>query len=100
MTGFSLVVAAAARSREQIIPLGLTVIMVVCSLGGCWWPLYDMPSWLSGISHAFFTPWAMDGIHDVILRERGLTEVAPALGILTAYGAASALLGARLYRLE
>ena len=69
MTGFSLVVAAAARSREQIIPLGLTVIMVVCSLGGCWWPLYDMPAWLSGISHAFFTPWAMDGIHDVILRD-------------------------------
>ena len=100
MTGFSLVVAAAARSREQIIPLGLTVIMVVCSLGGCWWPLYDMPAWLSGISHAFFTPWAMDGIHDVILRDRGLADVAPALGVLTAYGAGSALLGARLYRLE
>jgi ABC-type multidrug transport system permease subunit len=74
--------------------------MVVCSLGGCWWPLYDMPAWLSGISHAFLTPWAMEGIHDVILRDRGLADVAPALGVLTAYGAASALLGARLYRLE
>jgi ABC-2 type transport system permease protein len=100
MTGFSLVIAALARSREQIIPLGLTVIMVVCSLGGCWWPLYDMPLWLSRVSHAFFTPWAMEGIHDVILRERGLAEVAPALGVLVAYGAGSALLGARLYRLE
>jgi hypothetical protein len=59
-----------------------------------------MPAWLSGISHAFFTPWAMDGIHDVILRDRGLADVAPALGVLTAYGAGSALLGARLYRLE
>jgi hypothetical protein len=42
----------------------------------------------------------MEGIHDVILRERGLADVAPGLGILTAYGAASALLGARLYSLE
>lgn len=100
MVGFSLVVAAVARSREQIIPLGLTVIMVVCSLGGCWWPLYDMPSWLSGISRAFLTPWAMEGIHDVILRERGITDVLPLLGVLAAYGAGSALLGARLYRSE
>jgi ABC-type multidrug transport system permease subunit len=100
MTGFSLVVAAVARSREQIIPLGLTVIMVVCSLGGCWWPLYEMPTWLSNVSYAFLTPWAMEGIHDVILREQGLVDVAPTLGVLTAYGAVSALLGARLYRWE
>ena len=42
----------------------------------------------------------MDGLEDLILRERGLAEVAPALGVLVAYGAACLALGARLYRLS
>ncbi len=50
MTGFSLLVAAFARTREQVIPLGLTVIMIFCALGGCWWPLYQMPPWLRQVA--------------------------------------------------
>jgi ABC-2 type transport system permease protein len=99
MTGFSLLVAAFARSREQIIPLGLAVVMVVCSIGGCWWPLYQEPPWLQQVAHAFFTAWAMDGILDLILREKGLADVLPALAVLLAYGAACLAAGVRLYRL-
>jgi ABC-2 type transport system permease protein len=98
MTGFSLLVAAFARTREQIIPLGLTVIMLVCAIGGCWWPLFQMPSWLQEIAHLTLTAWAMDGLHDLILRERSLVEVAPILGILVAYGAACMAAGVRLHR--
>jgi len=63
MTGFSLTVAAFARFREQIIPLGLTVTMIVCAIGGCWWPLYQSPPWLQQVADAFLTAWAMEGIH-------------------------------------
>lgn len=100
MTGFSLFVAAFARTREQIIPLGLTVIMLVCAIGGCWWPLFQEPAWLQRIAHAVPTAWAMDGLGDLILRERGLAEVAPVLGVLFAYGAVCLALGTRLYRLS
>src|SRR5262249_25934893 len=71
MTGFSLLVSAFARTREQVIPLGLTVIMIFCALGGCWWPLYQMPPWLRDVARLTFTAWAMEGFHDVMLRERG-----------------------------
>jgi len=98
MTGFSLLVSAFARTREQIIPLGLTVIMLVCAIGGCWWPLFMEPEWLQNVAHATPTAWAMDGLEDLILRERGLAEVAPVLGVLVAYGAACLALGSRLYR--
>ena len=99
LTGFSLLVSAFARTREQIIPLGLTVIMLVCAIGGCWWPLFLEPQWLQNVAHATPTAWAMDGLEDLILRDRGLAEVAPVLGALTAYGAACLALGARLHRL-
>jgi ABC-type multidrug transport system permease subunit len=96
--GFALLVASFARSREQIIPLGLAVVMLVCSLGGCWWPLYQVPDWLRQLAWATPTAWAMDGIHDLILRDRGLVDVLPALGALGAYGLVCLLLGVRLHR--
>ena len=46
------------------------------------------------------TAWAMEGIHDVILRERGLLDVLPAVGVLLAYGLVCGATGARLYKLE
>jgi linearmycin/streptolysin S transport system permease protein len=99
MTGFSLLVSAFTRTREQVIPLGLTVIMIFCALGGCWWPLYQMPPWLREVAKLTFTAWAMEGFHDVILRERGTLDVLPALGVLVAYGAVCVAVGARLQRL-
>jgi ABC-2 type transport system permease protein len=100
MTGFSLLVAAFACTREQIIPLGLTVIMIVCSIGGCWWPLFMEPPWLQHMAYFFLTAWSMDGLNDLILRDRGLVEILPTLGALAAYGAGSLVAGLKLYRLD
>jgi ABC-2 type transport system permease protein len=100
MTGFSLLVSAFTRTREQVIPLGLTVIMVFCALGGCWWPLYHMPPWLQQVAQLSFTTWAMEGFHDVILRDRGVLAVLPGVGVLFAYGAVCLAVGARVLRLD
>ena len=100
MTGFSMLVAAFARTREQVIPLGLTVIMIFCALGGCWWPLYHMPPWLQQVAQLSFTTWAMEGFHDVILRDRGILDVLPGVGVLAAYGVLCLAAGVRLVRLN
>lgn len=100
MTGFSLLIASFARTREQVIPLGLAVVMIVCALGGCWFPLYHMPPWLQQVAQLTFTAWAMEGIHDVILRERGLLEVLPGIAVLIVYGTVCGVAGARLQRLR
>ena len=100
MTGFSLLTACLARTREQIIPLGLTVVMLVCALGGCWWPLFMEPPWLRTFAYATPTGWAMEGLNELILRERGLPAVASTIGILMAYGAACLAAGVRFYRLS
>jgi ABC-2 type transport system permease protein len=100
MTGFSLLVSAFTRTREQVIPLGLTVIMIFCALGGCWWPLYHMPPWLQRVAQLGFTTWAMEGFHDVILRDRGVVDVLPGVVVLLAYGAICLAAGAWLHRLD
>ncbi len=98
-TGFSLFVATFARTREQIIPLGLTVVMLVCAVGGCWWPLFMEPRWLQQVAHATPTAWAMDGLSDLILRDRPMAQMWPTLGVLLAYGILCLGAGARLSRL-
>jgi len=99
MTGFSLLVAAFARSREQIIPIGLTVVMLVCSIGGCWWPMFMEPRWLQQVAHVTPTAWAMDGLSDLILRDRTLRGIVPTVAALLGYGLVCLLAGSRLYRL-
>ena len=96
ITGFSLLVSGFARTREQVIPLGLSVVMIVCALGGCWWPLYQMRPWLQHLANLTFTAWSMEAFHDVILRERGLGGVLPGVAVLWAYGGLSLALGAWL----
>jgi ABC-2 type transport system permease protein len=72
--------------------------MIVCSIGGCWWPLYIEPPWLQQAAHLFLTAWSMDGLQDLALRERGLAEVLPTMLTLLAYGSVSLALGSWLYR--
>jgi ABC-2 type transport system permease protein len=99
LMGFSLLVSSFAKTREQIIPLGLTVVMLVCAVGGCWWPLFMEPRWLQRIAYSTSTAWAMDGLSDLILRDRTLSQIGPTVGVLVAYGAACLGVGARLYPL-
>lgn len=93
-----MLVAGLARSREQTLPLGLSFVMALSALGGCWWPQSMQPEWMSRIAPAVFTTWAMRGLNDLVLREGGLDAIALPAGVLVTYGAATLLLGVYLFR--
>jgi ABC-2 type transport system permease protein len=98
MTCFAAIVAAFVRTREQAIPVGLSVVFVLAALGGLFWPLNDLPKWMQGAANGAVTTWSMFAIQDVILRDRGLAAVSSKLLILFAYGLGSFLIGLRLFR--
>jgi ABC-2 type transport system permease protein len=98
MTRFAAVVAAFVRTREQAIPVGLAVAFVLASLGGLFWPLYDLPRSMQAVAQVLMTTWSMSAIQDVMLRERSLTGVSTELVVLVAYGVISFLLALRLFR--
>jgi ABC-2 type transport system permease protein len=93
-----MLVAGLARSREQTLPLGLSLVMALSALGGLWWPQSAQPDWISRISPAVFTTWSMRGLNDLILRERGLEAVALPTMVLFLYGVGTLFLGLRLFR--
>jgi len=91
-------VAGLARTREQTLPLGLTFVMALSALGGLWWPQSIQPAWMSSLGPAVFTSWAMRGLNDLVLRDRGLAAMATPVGVLVAYGATALALGLVLFR--
>jgi ABC-2 type transport system permease protein len=98
MASFSMLVAALARTREQVIPIGLAAVFVLAALGGCWWPFHSQPEWMQAVARMAVTTWSMFAIHDVMLRDRGLIELLPAIAGLVAYGALSFAVGLRFFR--
>ena len=58
------------------------MVMALSALGGCWWPQSMQPDWMNRVSPVVFTTWAMRGLNDLILRERGLDAVALPIGVL------------------
>lgn len=100
MCCFSVIVAAIARTREQIVPIGLSAVFILAALGGCWWPFYEQPQWMQTIANGAMTTWSMFAIHDVMLRDRTFLEVLPKIALLFAYGLASFAIGLRFFRFD
>jgi ABC-type multidrug transport system permease subunit len=91
-------VGGLARTREQTLPLGLTFVMTLSALGGLGGPQSMQPQWMSRIGPAFFTTWAMRGLDDLVLRDRGLGAMTTPVGVLLAHGATALALGLLLFR--
>jgi ABC-2 type transport system permease protein len=98
IVAMGMLVAGLARTREQTLPLGLTFMMLLSALGGLWWPQSIQPQWMSRIGPAVFTTWAMHGLNDLILRDRGVAAIGVPAGVLVAYGAVTLALGLHLFR--
>ena len=96
--GAGMLVAGIAQSREQTLPLGLSLVMAFSALGGLWWPQSMQPEWMTRISPAVFTTWAMRGLNDLILRERGLDAIGVPVAVLLAYGTVLMATGVWLFR--
>jgi ABC-2 type transport system permease protein len=98
MTCFAGVVAAFVRTREQAIPVGLAVVFVLASLGGLFWPVYDLPRSIQTISSGLMTTWSMSALQDVMLRDKSLIAVSTELLVLGAYALMSFLIALRFFR--
>ena len=98
MACFSIIIAALARTREQIIPVGLSAVFILAAVGGCWWPFFQQPKWMQVVGQGVMTTWSMFAIQDVMLRDKTLLQIAPKLLLLISYGVVSFAIGSRFFR--
>ena len=98
VTALGLALVSLIRNEEQVQMLTALIAMTMAALGGAWWPLSLAPPFMQVVGHLTPVAWAMEGFHELIWRDGGLTELLPSLAVLTLFCVAFFALGLRLFR--
>ena len=80
--GLGLLLGTVAKSQEQAAPFGATFVVVLAALGGVWVPVFMMPNFMQFISNLSPMNWGLNAFYDVFLRNGGLLEILPEIGLL------------------
>jgi len=81
-TSFGMLIASLANSPEAASGLATFLILLMCAVGGAWFPVTFMPEFIQQLSKLTIVYWAMEGFAQVLWADAGLLELAPTLGIL------------------
>jgi ABC-2 type transport system permease protein len=95
-----MLIAALAKTEEQVIIFSLVPMFILSGLGGAWMPLEFTGEAFQRIAH--FTPvaWALDGFKNVIMRGLGVTSVLAPAAALLGFGILCLGLSIWLFRVE
>ncbi len=99
-TGLGLVVAAWARSENQITGLSTLLALVLAAVGGMMVPVFVMPSWMQRLARLSPHFWALQGYQDILVRGLGVREVLPEVAILLGFAVAFYTLALLRFRWE
>ena len=80
--GLGLLLGTVAKSQEQAAPFGATFVVVLAALGGVWVPVFMLPNFMQFISNLSPMNWGLNAFYDVFLRNGGLLEILPEIGLL------------------
>ena len=81
-TSFGMLVASVSSSPEAASGLATFLILLMCAVGGAWFPVTFMPEFMQQASKLTLVYWAMEGFAQVLWANASLAELAPTLGIL------------------
>ncbi|MDY7393888.1 ABC transporter permease [Aureibaculum sp. 2210JD6-5] len=83
--GFGILLGTMATTPEQSAPLGATMVVILAAIGGVWVPVFLMPNFMQIISNISPMNWGLNAFYDVLLRNGGIIEVLPEIGLLTLF---------------
>ncbi len=81
-TAFGMLLAAVSSSPEAASGLATFLILLMCAIGGAWFPVTMMPAIIQQFSKLTLVYWAMEGFSQVLWSNATLLELLPTLGIL------------------
>lgn len=83
-TAFGMLLAAVSASPEAASGLATFVILLMCAVGGAWFPVTLMPAFIQQFSKLTLVYWAMEGFSQVLWSNASFWELMPTLAILGA----------------
>jgi ABC-2 type transport system permease protein len=97
-TGLGLLIAALAKTAEQISGLGTLLVVTMAALGGVMVPRYIMPDFMQTIGLIAPHAWALTAYQDVLVRGYDLAHILPEVAALM--GFAVVFFGVALWRFK
>ena len=99
-TAFGIMLGTFSRTMSQAGGLSILFAMLFAALGGCWWPLEITPPIYQTIVKVLPSTWAMQGLTDIIVYGKGLSEVWLSAVVLLVFAAIYFIIGVRRMRLD
>jgi ABC-2 type transport system permease protein len=82
-TSFGMLIAAISPTPESARGLSTFVILLMCAIGGAWFPVSFMPEFIQKFSRLTLVYWSMEGFSQVLWARATLAELLPTLGYLS-----------------
>ena len=82
-TAFGMLLAAISSSPEMALGLANLIVLVMCAIGGAWFPVSMMPAFIQQFSKLTIVYWSVEGFASVLWAGQSLVEILPTVGILT-----------------
>jgi len=97
-TGLGLLIAALAKTAEQISGLGTLLVVTMAALGGVMVPRYIMPDFMQTVGLITPHAWALTAYQDVLVRGYDVARILPEVAALM--GFAVVFFGVALWRFK
>jgi ABC-2 type transport system permease protein len=78
-----MLIAAVSPTPESARGLSTFVILLMCAVGGAWFPVSFMPEFIQRFSRLTLVYWSMEGFSQVLWARATLAELLPTLGWLS-----------------
>ncbi len=97
-TALGMLLVSVFKSDKAVQPAITLVALIGSMVGGAFFPLWLMPSWIQNVSKVFINSWAMSGFNDLMIFKQSLAHVLPNILALMAYGLICLALATRFFR--
>jgi ABC-2 type transport system permease protein len=97
-SGFGMLLASLARSRQQLGAITTLLVLSISALGGSMFPRFLMPEGLQKAGLVLFNAWAIDGFTNVFWRDAPLSSLALPAVVLIGWGIVFFLVSRQLIR--
>jgi len=98
--GIGLALGGWAKNERQAAPLGNIIVFPMLFLSGTFFPRFLMPEWLQNISGFLPLTPIIDGIRLIATEGKHLTEIAPQIGLISAWLIIIYIIAFRFFRWE
>lgn len=88
-TCYGLMFGTITTTNQQAAIGGSVSVLIMAALGGVWVPVHLMPGVMKTISKLSPLNWGLEAFHDLFLRDGGIVEVLPEIGMLFGFSLAT-----------